>query len=189
MNKPRDNSLGEGIYFELESYAGFIRRFAAIIIDFIVLLALYVFLSIIPLLSLSIDAIHEYEGEPDSRLMLLMIAIAWGYLVILKPSKWRTVGYRMTGLKIINTRGNKPSIFTMTFRLLLWMFGPFHLLFDLIWLSVDSERQSLRDCYSGTYVVRANAEPIGTAPIHLAYYNALGYSFMYPRVVRPKVPD
>ncbi len=188
MKKTRDNSLGEGVYFELSSYAGFIRRLAAILIDFTVLLALYVFLSMISSFSLASDNM-EYDIEPGRGFLFLFLMITWGYLVILKPSSWRTVGYRLTGLKIISTRGNKPSLFAMTFRLMLWLLGPFNLLIDLMWLNTDSERQSLRDCYSGTYVVRENAEPIGTAPIHLVYYNALGYSFMYPCVTRPKLTD
>ena len=95
----------------------------------------------------------------------------------------------MTGLEIVNLQGTRPSIFPMTLRLLLWIFGPFNLLVDLCWLGADTEQQSLRDCYSGTYVVRNKAEPIGKGPIHLAYYTGLGMTLTYPRVVRPKIGD
>jgi uncharacterized RDD family membrane protein YckC len=104
---------------------------------------------------------------------------------VLKPSHWRTLGYRLTGVKIVTIRGERPSVLRMTFRALLWTFGPFNLLLDLLWLGPDSEHQSLRDCYAGTYVVRVDSQPIGRAAVHVAYYNALGFSLMYPRVVRP----
>lgn len=74
----------------------------------------------------------------------------------------------------------------MTFRMLLWAFGPFNLLFDLLWSGIDDDRQTLRDRFAGTCVVKNRAEPIGTAEIHLTYYYAFGFALMYPRVMRRK---
>jgi uncharacterized RDD family membrane protein YckC len=114
--------------------------------------------------------------------------MAWTYLVPLKRSRYRTVAYQLLDLKIVTTRGERPSLFTMTFRMLMWLFGPFNFLLDLIWLGADTEGQSLRDCYAGTYVLRNGAEPIGFAPMHLTRYNGAGLTLAYPRVCRP-APD
>ncbi len=68
---------------------------------------------------------------------------------------------------------------------MMWAFGPFNLLLDLLWLGADTERQSLRDCYLGIYLVKRGATPIGRAPVHLTRYNAMGFNLSYPRVCRP----
>lgn len=54
----------------------------------------------------------------------------------------------------------------MTLRLastFLWLFAvPISfLLLEIIWTSVDDERQMLRDLFSGTRLIRNNAKPIG----------------------------
>ena len=77
----------------------------------------------------------------------------------------------------------------MTFRLLIWLLGPFNLLFDLFWSSLDDDRQTLRDRFAGTCVFNNQAEPIGTAEIHLTHYNAFGFALIYSRVMRPKVAE
>ena len=132
MSTQHDHSLGDGVYYEREAYAGFWQR------------------------------------------------------ILVKRSRLRTLGYRLLGLRIVTTSGTQPSIITMTFRLLMWIFGPFNFLIDLLWLGADTEQQTLRDCYCGTYVIRQDAEPIGTAAIHLARYHGMGMTLVYPRVVRPE---
>jgi len=186
VKRRRDNSLGEGVYYQDDAYAGFVRRLMVIAIDSVILVVLGLTIWIGLMFFVWDATIGDLRWDPSGIFLLTWLAIAWVYLSVLKPSKWRTVGYRLTGLKIVGIRGQRPSIVRMTFRMLLWLFGPFNLLLDLMWLGVDSEHQSLRDCYAGTYVVRFDAEPIGRAQVHLAYYNAFGFSLMYPRVVRPK---
>ena len=118
--------------------------------------------------------------------VLSALGLVWFYLAVLKPSKVRTVGYWLLGCRIVDLRGQKPSILRMRFRSILWVFGPFNLLFDLIWCGIDDDRQSLRDRFVGTCVVRNRAVPIGNGEIHLAYFNAMGYALVFPRVVHPK---
>jgi len=73
----------------------------------------------------------------------------------------------------------------MTLRLFLWVLGPINIIADLIWVGIDQDRQSLRDRFASTCLVKANAVPIGEAPIHLSYYQAFGLSLMLPTVCRP----
>ena len=175
-----DNSLADGVYFNLEHYAGFFRRMFAILVDLaVVIIAGFVLLFTLAALT------PETEYRLD-RLLYAWIAICWLYLSVLKPTSLSTLGYRLLGIKIVTTKGEKPSFLRMTFRLLLWFLGPINFAIDLIWLGIDSERQTLRDCFSGTYVVRRNAEPLGTAPTRLSRYCAAGMTLVYPRVVRPR---
>ena len=45
MTTPRDNSLGEGVFYAKNDYPGFVRRLVVITIDFSVLLVVGVVLS------------------------------------------------------------------------------------------------------------------------------------------------
>ena len=131
---------------------------------------------------------YGFERDPNPYFWMLWPFASWLYLAVLKPSPVRTVGFRLANLKIVNLRGQRPSVLRMTFRLMLWMFGPFNLLFDLMWMGPDADHQSLRDCFSGTCVVRNDALPLGEGPVHLVRYTAMGMAMAYPRVVRPRTP-
>ena len=171
----RDNSLGEGVFYAPPDYAGFIQRLVVIGVDLLLLLVI-LWVMWLP-----------FQTHPNAYFWTTFATISWIYLTLIKSSKLGTVGYRLTGLKIVNLRGERPSVIRMTFRLLLWLFGPFNVLFDLVWQWADTERQTLRDCLSGTYVVRANAEPVGSGSLYLARYSALGLALSYPRVRKPAV--
>ncbi len=178
-----DHSLGYGVYYPLEDYAGMGQRVAVMLIDSIVLVMIGVVQWI---LILSIVSNINPGFDPSDIFFLVWLSTAWVYLTVLKRSRTRTVAYRILGLRIVTTKGERPSLLTMTLRELLWIIGPFNLLLDLFWIGADTEQQSIRDCYLGTYVVRNTAEPIGEAPIHLTRYCGGGLALMYPRVVRPK---
>ena len=172
----KDNSLGKGVYYAADDYIGIMRRIAILAVDLTVLILLGFILILIT---------TEPLDDPTDSFWFAYVALAWTYLTILKPSKVRTVGYWLTGARIVNLRGQRPSILRMTFRLLVWLFGPFNLLFDLIWAGIDDDRQTLRDRFTGTCVIKHGAEPVGTGEIHLTYYNAFGLTLTYPRVSRP----
>ncbi|WP_261340238.1 RDD family protein [Rhodopirellula islandica] len=128
----------------------------------------------------------ETNRSPETLHLAIWVTIIWIYMTVIKRSWLRTIGYRLAGLRIVDTRGSRPSLTRMTLRMLMWIFGPFNFILDLIWLGADSEQQSLRDCYCSTYVVLATAQPEGTAPVHLTRYFAAGMAPSYPRVVRPR---
>ena len=179
----RDNSLGYGAYYRIEDYPGTVRRIVVFLLDSAFLLTIGIALWIAILtISANIDPTHD----PSGAFFLVWISSIWLYLVPLKRSRFRTFAYRVLGLMIVTTKGERPSLFALTFRMLMWIFGPFNFLLDLIWLGADTECQSLRDCFAGTYVVRVGAEPLGFAPVHLTRYTASGMALSYPRVCRPK---
>jgi len=172
----RDTSLGTGVYFSPGDYIGITRRMIILAVDVFVLVLGYI---VFGTLYIGITG-----HDPSGTFHWSYLGLAWSYLTILKASRLRTVGYRLTGARILNLRGEQPSFLRMTFRLLLWLFGPFNLVFDLFWAGNDEDRQTLRDRFAGTCVVKRSAHPVGTGEIHFAYYNALGFNLMYPRVVR-----
>ncbi|MBN4055102.1 RDD family protein [Acidimicrobium ferrooxidans] len=121
--------------------------------------------------------------DPIRQAFYYWLAVCYVYLTILKPSI-RTLGYLLTDTRIVTIRGGQPSVLRMTFRLMLWVFGPVDTLIDLFWAGNDEESQTLRDRIAGTYVVRAQARPIGRGTIHLKLYLLLGMSLMFQIVSR-----
>lgn len=173
--RKRDTSLGAGVYYAPGDYIGISRRVLILVVDFVVLYAIY-YGSAYLCIYLTNDLSHTY--------FLYYYLFVWFYLTILKASKLRTPGYWLAKARIVNLRGKRPSVFRMTFRVMFWVLGPFNFLFDLMWSAADDDRQTMRDRFSGTCVIKNNAEPLGTAEIHMTYNTAVGYNLMYPRVTR-----
>ncbi len=114
--------------------------------------------------------------------------LAYLYLSVLKASELRTPGYWLTGLRIVDLKGRRPSLARMTFRLVFWILGPIHPLYDLLYVSNDGQRQTLRDRLVGTYVVRRSAEPAGRGRKSLERLGFMGMMLLLP-VVRPAIDD
>ena len=153
-------------------YAGLGRRSVILLIDGVVVaLAWFVLIFIWSFL--------YPNDEPDERLIWTGIAFAYVYLAILKASPVRTLGYRLTGVRIVDHQGRRPSYFQMTIRLLSWIVGPINPLIDFFWLGGDRHGQTLRDKFAGTYVIRNDASPVGHGRRQAAYYNILGGILMF----------
>ena len=173
----RDCSLGEGVYFSPEDYIGFRRRLVIWLVDLIVVCMLGALIKIV-----SVGLTDQQDMTSD----FVWQFCAWAYLTVLRSSRVRTVGYWVTGARIVNLQGTRPSVFRMTYRLMLNLYSPFNILYDLLWVGVDQDHQSLTDRFAGTCVVRKNSQPAGRSEIHLAYYTALFFIYFYPCVVRPR---
>lgn len=178
-----DNSLGDADYYDPKDYVGIGKRIIVMIIDsfVIVLLGIAIWMPFFELI-----LTEAIQSDPSGTYCIIYLIAIWLYLAPIKRSEFGTVGYRLLGIKLVSAKGGRPSLINMTIRMMLWMFGPFNFVLDLLWLVIDSENQSLRDCYLGTYLVARNAHPTGRAPVHLARYYAMGFALAYPRVCRPK---
>ena len=53
---------------------------------------------------------------------------------------------------------------------------------DLIWLLNDPNKQSLRDKFTNTYVVRVRSEPAGEGRIVVKQYNFLFFNCLFREV-------
>lgn len=187
----RDTSLGRGVYFAIEDYIGLFPRIIVFIVDSIILLiALLVLLALSPVVRPFLSIEKQYSGAAEAWCFIAFLLFAWIYLTVLKTSRFRTVGYWLAGARIVTLQGNRPSpirmTLRMTLRLTLLATGPKNFLFDLLWSGIDDDKQTLRDRFLGTCVVKTNAEPIGEGEVHLARYFATGFNLAYPKVFRPK---
>lgn len=180
--------LGDGVYYRQKDYASFFQRLTANLIDAIVLyLAMVVLAVVVHYLYYNLGMFSLSEEVFAGLIFAVACLVPWSYLTICKASSLRTVGYRMAGLKIVNLTGQSASWYQMTFRMFLWICGPFSMFLDSVWVFTDEARQTCRDCYCGTLVVQNKAVPQGTAPLILTLYNVLGLTLIYKRT-KPVTP-
>ena len=168
--------LTDGVYFRQEDYASFWLRLLIGLID---VLATGTFCLVL--------GIVLWAAMPPTRMTLNLIlavlaAILFCYMVVLKRSKIGTIGYRLCGVRIVGQDGQAASVPALTFRLLFAPLGPLNWFMDVLWLSGDPHRQSLRDKLAHTYVVKRNAHPAGKGRIIHNYYDIFGYSFVFQEI-------
>lgn len=181
-----DNSLGQADYYDPGDYIGIFRRLVIYAVDGVVLLMIGVAIGI----PMTLVAVLEMMPlDPSITFWLIYLLAIWTYLAPIKRTRYGTLGYLITGARIVAAQGGRPRLRTMTFRMLMWTFTPFNTLTDLLWIGIDAERQILRDCYLGTYLIKRNAEPIGRGPVHLTRYFAMGFALAYPRALRGQVAE
>lgn len=176
MTAPTAADADQGVYFDTEDYATFWQRTLILGIDgFVVAVA---FVLLVPL---------EFPPHPDAETWLLgWLGLTVLYLAVAEAFVG-TLGFLVTGMRIVNLRGERPSVWRMLFRLGLWLVGgPFHPLLDLCFLAGDPHRQTVRDKLAGTYVVHREATPAGTGKIRAAQLMILCWSLYCPEVRRAK---
>lgn len=161
-----------GVYFRRNDYAGFWRRLLIDSVDLIVI-------GVGCLTSFAV----VWMVLPSAGLILASWGTAFfSYFVLLKRSGVGTVGYRVGGVRIVGYDGEKPSISSLTLRLLFGVLRPLNWLVDLIWLSGDTHRQALRDKLAGTYVVSKDARPAGRGKIVYRRNDIVFYNFLFREV-------
>jgi uncharacterized RDD family membrane protein YckC len=173
-----DQGNPSGVYYRREDYLGVARRLLIDLVDFpvAILLALMVVGAM--------WALMPHPGNWRGVRLLLCGAVWFGYFVLLKRSRFRTLGYVVAGAQIVNMKGERPSILSLTGRLLFALAGPLNFVFDILWLTGDTDRQAFRDKFAGTYVVRRNARPAGVGTIVLRTYMFSGMTFLFKEVRR-----
>src|ERR1700724_1668430 len=93
-----------GRYFRREDYAGFWLRLGIDIIDLFVVGVLNIALAIVLWLTFP-------EGtNPIGVFLGSCVVVAFGYFVLLKRSKFSTVGYRIAGVRIVGLDGRPASL-------------------------------------------------------------------------------
>jgi uncharacterized RDD family membrane protein YckC len=131
-----------------------------------------------------VDALAPLE-QAGALNFLLLVLVWFGYFVLLKGSRYRTLGYVVAGTRIVNLGGDRAGYGNLTMRLLFVIGGPMNALFDIFWLTGDKDRQALRDKFAATYVVRQGAVPAGQGPIRVRTYTFWGMTFLFREVARP----
>jgi uncharacterized RDD family membrane protein YckC len=166
----------EGVYFRREDYASFWVRVLVDLID----LAAFTVVSVA--LTFAVLLIFRFDRTIFNVVLLIWLVLALSYFVILKRSRFRTLGYRVGRVRIVGLDGLPPSYLSLILRLSFAMLGPLNWLLDLTWLSDDANRQALRDKFAKTYVIKKNAQPAGNGRMIFRYYSICFYNCLFQEV-------
>ena len=150
-------------------YAGRLSRFAAFVIDFIVLLVFWSILNAIGLIDTNPFDDTEVVETVDG---LVQALVAFGYFLILTAVFGATLGKVALGMRVVDKDGNKAGLGPVLIReviaralgaIITAVVGAS--IGDLVGLAVgiiiiimilfDERRQGLHDKIGGTFVVRA----------------------------------
>ncbi|MBN2133315.1 MAG: RDD family protein [Sedimentisphaerales bacterium] len=123
----------------------------------------------------------QSEHPPGGTLWLVPLT-TYLYLTLVKRSRLGSLGLLVTGTRIVDVEGRRPSLLRMTARLFWLLPLPLGLLLDLGWLLEEPARQTLRDKWAGTFVVRRRARPIGRAPLTYHRICLVGIQLIVPEL-------
>lgn len=161
------------VCFSPSDYAGFWRRLVVELVDLGTIAVLGVLVAVV------VVVVIPAEAPGDAVLLAGWTALMYGYFVLLKRSRLRTLGYRLARVRLVDVRGRPPGVGALSVRLLFAVAGPINVVLDVLWIPSDRCRQSLRDKIAHTYVVKAHARPAGPALIVYRQYYLMGMSFLF----------
>lgn len=136
------------------NYAGAGRRFVAVFIDGLIILAVYMILGMVL-------GTGGLGGANSSNLMLaalsnvVSLAIQIGYFVFYQASAGQTLGKKVMGVKVVDMQGKTPGAMTFFVREIIGKLVSTIILFiGYLMILWDGRKQGLHDKIAGTVVVR-----------------------------------
>lgn len=177
-----------GVLYNPADYIGFWKRVVITLIDLVTILLVWILVYLLLGLIPRAGAILADESNGGYIMVALLLLIAFGYLVFLKRRPQGTFGYRLFRARIVNLKGDRPTIWQMMQRFAFLFIGPFNYMFDVLWITSDATKQALRDKWAGTYVIRADARPESTGPIVGVSYDILAVRMLIEEVEEKRPP-
>src|SRR5262249_55847933 len=120
--------MATGVVYRPEDYIGVGKR---LLIDFVDTGAALVGCI---LLTLMLWYLWPHDQSLGLAIVMTWTAVWIGYFVFLKRSRFRTLGYALSGARIVNLQGRRPSIYSLVIRLLFVVGGPANFVVDLFWI-------------------------------------------------------
>ncbi len=182
--RERDNpEMPRAVCFDRRDYAGPVRRTAIVCIDgfAVIVLCLVVLAG-----AGTVWLMRHPRSNLPPQAWWVALTSAYVYLTVLKRSRIRSLGYILTGVRIVDVEGRRPSLLQMTIRILPVLPVPWSFLFDLGWMVDEPQRQTLRDKWAGTFVIRHKAKPVATAPIPYKRIGLAGIFLIFPEIGHPR---
>ncbi|HEY4260074.1 MAG TPA: RDD family protein [Schlesneria sp.] len=173
--------------YRREDYVGAVRHLLIFAVDGAVILLL-----LMPLTTVIAMFAGSLTGATALFIPWLPLLCIWAYLAVLKPSRFRSIGYWVADAKIVTIQGQKPSPFRMTLRLLwaiFWWYGSMGFFIDFFWTSTNRERQMLRDLLAETRLIRNKAQPIGVGKSIHSMMTCMSIAVMYTEIRERQQPN
>jgi uncharacterized RDD family membrane protein YckC len=142
------------------AYAGFWRRVAAYLIDFVLItIGLFVIFLVIGIFIgialLSTGQDNTTNAGLTLAVYLIAIVLNWVYFAGLESSSWQaTVGKRAMNLLVTDVYGRRISFGRATGRYFAKILSGFTLLIGYLMIAFTPRKQGLHDMVAGTLVVR-----------------------------------
>jgi uncharacterized RDD family membrane protein YckC len=134
--------------------AGFGRRFAALLYDWLLVLALMLIFTTPMVLWVAHGAITiQNAGIWAYAYRLGLLAIVLGYFLVNWTRSGQTLGMRAWRLRVVTEAGRSLRPSTACLRLLYSVIAWAPCAIGVLWLYVDRERAAWQDRWSGTRVV------------------------------------
>lgn len=157
--------------FQTPVYAGFWLRFAAYLIDSIIVGLVFVPLGLVIGMALAASGDSGDEATValiqavDMALNLGSIFATWLYSSLLESSSWQgTVGKKLIGLRVTDLDGNRISFGKATGRHFGKIISSLICLVGFIMVAFTEKHQGLHDQMAGTLVVTGSGGPLPEPP-------------------------
>lgn len=150
--------LGADVFQEKAEYAGFWLRFAAYVIDAILLSIFeWVLLAIIGLDgSFNIENGEFVLSKDYWSTVMINSAVNIAYFAFMESSQWQgTLGKRAVGIKVTDLQGNRIGLGRALGRYLGKIVSAFTLLIGFIMAGFTERKQALHDMMASTLVVKS----------------------------------
>ena len=128
------------------TYAGFGIRFAALIIDAVVLGVVVAILSLVNITSIT---------DPSASGTIIQTLISFAYYIIFTATTGQTLGKMALGIMVVDVNGGKLTIGKVILRETIGKFVSFVTLFiGFIIVRFDAKNQGFHDKIASSYVIK-----------------------------------
>jgi uncharacterized RDD family membrane protein YckC len=150
--------------FQTPSYAGFWLRFAAYLIDAILLgLVLVPMGFILGVLLIATDNVNNEDLALLVNMLsnVISLVVDWLYSSLLESSPWQaTVGKKLVGIRVTDMNGNRIGFGQATGRHFGKILSSLICLIGFIMAAFTEKQQALHDMLAGTLVLSGSAESV-----------------------------
>lgn len=176
------NATPDAVYFVAGDYAHPRRRIGACLIDFVVLVLLVSAIAalaqyiVVPADVLKQPRTTEAQKQEVQKqinkhmkpvqvpvALISFVVLPMTYHIGLRRLRGGTIGYRLTGVRVVDKKGNMPSWRVLLRRFLIALPSVLPLGAGYFRSFGDPKRQAVHDQWSGTWVIRKRATPAGPA--------------------------
>jgi uncharacterized RDD family membrane protein YckC len=141
--------------FERVEYAGFLARFAAAVIDGLIVLTIVIGLMIAFVCWIGLDTANGNGLIVRAFYDVLFILISWIYCAALESGPWQaTIGKRVLGMKVTDLDGNQISFVRASGRHFGKIASQLILLMGYVMMLFSPNGQCLHDRLSGCLVMQ-----------------------------------
>ena len=149
-------------------YAGFWKRFAALIVDWMFLSLVYFAIGLATGISWDGDGEMWNTDRTSIAVSLGQLIVPWLYWSVMESSaKGATLGKLALGIRVVDLHGQRISFLRATGRFFAKFVSSFILCIGYLMAAFTSRKQALHDLIAGCLVVNRGFEPVdaqGTVP-------------------------